>query len=68
MARNRRSVFSNQSKAMAIIKASGLGGKSTRQYLLLLIAVHAGATLFHHYMQKENTFLRVMPEHKHLNN
>lgn len=31
-----------------------------------LIAAHAGAALFHHAIQKDNTLLRMMPEHKHL--
>lgn len=31
-----------------------------------LIAAHAGAALFHHAIQKDNTLLRMMPDHKHL--
>ncbi|MDI7037059.1 cytochrome b, partial [Escherichia coli] len=29
-----------------------------------LIAAHAGAALFHHYIQKDNTLLRMMPRRK----
>lgn len=31
-----------------------------------LIAAHAGAALFHHYIQKDNTLVRMIPESKHL--
>ncbi|MGE9627421.1 cytochrome b, partial [Escherichia coli] len=27
-----------------------------------LIAAHAGAALFHHYVQKDNTLLRMIPD------
>lgn len=48
------------SEIKALIKYSRNLGK----YRLLLIAAHAGAALFHHYIQKDNTLLRMMPRRK----
>ncbi|MED9474553.1 cytochrome b, partial [Escherichia ruysiae] len=31
----------------------------------LLITLHAGAALIHHYIQKDNTLVRMLPEHQH---
>ncbi|ALD75571.1 Cytochrome b561 like protein [Citrobacter portucalensis] len=53
---------------MVIKKNSGFGGSQFADICYFLIAAHAGAALFHHYIQKDNTLLRVMPEHNHLNN